>query len=267
MAQADVWHALDWPPDDLCAVLDWVEGLDDICFPGGFCLSHVWDAVNKIPHLADLPLDFFSQIGPALAPLRPLFDVLDTALAIFKCVKAVPDALTSLDPTELFKCIPELVALIDKLLKLVPQISIPKLIKAAILNIARLLRAIAADLEYIKSQLQRIADMIDRAADLQDVKLAGFLACAQHTIDAQNMSTAEALKGIGRIVLLINIFIAMIGGEEIPCFGTLMSDGLAQGIDVVIDLLAALAQVLQEIAEAIPDPDLVLTLALGDLRC
>ena len=256
-----------WPPAELCAVIEAIEGLDDICFPGGFCLSHIWDGVNKIPHLADLPLDFFSQIGPALAPLKPLFDVLDTALAIFRCVKAVPDAITNLDPSELFKCMPELAALIDKLLKLIPQISIPKLIKTAIHNLAMLLRAIAADLRYLQSQLQRIADMIDRAAQLNDVKLTGFLSCAQNTIDQQTMSTAEALKGIGRIVLLINIFIAMIGGEELPCFGTLMSDHLAEGFDAVIEILTALATVLDEIANAIPDPDLVLTLAMGDQRC
>lgn len=261
------WNDLGWPPAELCEAIEAIEGLDDICFPGGICLSHVWSAVNEIPHLADLPLDFFGQIGPALAPLKPLFDVLDTALAIFKCVKAVPDAITQLDPTALFKCIPELVALIDKLLKLIPQISIPKLIKTAIRNLAKLLRGIAADLRYLQSQLQRIADMIDRAADLNDVKLEGFLACAQNTIEQQTLSTAEALKGIGRIVLLINIFMALLGGEELPCFGSLMADNLDQGFDAVIELLTAMATVLDEIAAIIPDPDLVLTLALGDLRC
>jgi hypothetical protein len=261
------WNALGWPPAELCAVIESIEGLDDICFPGGFCLSHVWDGVNKIPHLADMPLDFFSQIGPALAPLKPLFDVLDTALAIFRCVKAVPDAITNLDPSELFQCIPDLAKLIDKLLSMIPQLSVPKLIRAVIRNLAKLLRAIAADLRYLQSQLQRIADMIDRAAQLNDVKLTGFLSCAQNTIEQQTMSTAEALKGIGRLVLLINIFIAMIGGEELPCFGSLMSDNLADGFDAVIDLLTALATVLDEIAAAIPDPDYLLTLALGDQRC
>ncbi len=261
------WNALGWPPDDLCAIIESIEGLDDLCFPGGFCLSHVWGAVNQIPHLADLPLDFFSQIGPALAPLKPLFDILDTVLAIYRCVKAVPDAITNLDPTELFQCIPDLAKLIDKLLSMIPQVSIPKLIKAAIHNMAKLLRAIAADLRYLQSQLQRIADMIDRAAQLGDVKMAGFLSCAQNTIDQQTMSTAEALKGIGRIVLLINIFIATIGGEELPCFGSLMADNLSQGFDAVVDLLTGLAQVLEEMADAIPDPDYVLTLALGEQRC
>jgi len=256
-----------FPPEDLCIPLPDIPSLDDICFPGGFCLSYIWDAIDKIPHMADVSLDFFSQIGPAMAPLQPLFNILDTVLAIYRCVAAIPDVITSLDPSELLNCLPALAALIDKLLKLIPQLSIPKMIIAALKNLATLLRAIAADLEYIKSQIQRIADMIDRGAELNDVKMNGFLVCAQDTVEGSVMSTAEALRGIGRIVLLINIFIGMFGGQEIPCFGTLFSEHLADGLDVIIDLLLAIAEVIWEIASAIPDPDLVLTLLLGDTKC
>ena len=256
-----------FPPEDLCIALPEIPSLEDICFPGGFCLSHIWDAIDQIPHLADITLDFFSQIGPAMTPLAPLFNVLDTVLAIYRCVQAIPDVITSLDPSELLNCIPALAELIDKLLKLIPQLSIPKMVIAIIKNMAALLRAIAADLLYLLSQLQRIADMIDRAADLKDVKMNGFLVCAQDTVEGSVLSTAEALKGIGRIILLVNIFIGLFGGPEIPCFGSLVSDNIAEGLAVVVELLTTLADILEEIANSIPDPDLVLTLALGDLRC
>jgi hypothetical protein len=256
-----------FPPEELCIPLPEIPSLEDICFPGGFCLSYIWDAIDKIPHLADVSLDFFSQIGPAMAPLAPFFNLLDTVLAIFKCVQAIPKVITELDPSELLNCMPALAKLVDQLLKLIPQLSIPKMVIAIIKNIAALIRAIAADLLYLQSQLQRIADMIDRAASLNDVKMNGFLVCAQDTVEGSVMSTAEALKGIGRVILLVNIFIGMIGGEEIPCFGSLISDYLAEGLDVIIDLLTTLADILEELANAIPDPDLVLTLALGEQQC
>lgn len=256
-----------FPPEELCIALPDVPALEDICFPGGFCLSYIWDAIDKIPHMADVSLDFFSQIGPAMAPLAPFFSLLDTVLAVYRCIQAIPDAITSLDPSELLKCVPALAELIDKILKLIPQMSIPKMIIAILKNMAYLIRAVASDLLYIQSQLQKIADMIDRASNLNDVKMNGFLVCAQATIEGSVMSTAEALKGIGRMILLVNIFIGLFGGEEIPCFGSLVSDNLADGLDVVIDLLLTLADILQEIAEAIPDPDLALTLAMGEQRC
>lgn len=255
-----------FPPDDLCFDLPSVPSVEDICLPGGMCLSYIWDGIGKIPSGADMSMDFFSQIGPALTPLVPLFDILDTALAIYRCVQAIPDAITSLDPSELLKCLPALAALIDKLLKLLPYLSIPKMIKSALRNMAIMLRSIASDITYIQSQLQRIADQIDRAAELQDVKMNGFLVCAQDDLDQSILATSEALKGIGRIILLVNIFVGLIGGEEIPCFGSLIENN-RDDLDVVIDLLVTLANILDAMSDAIPDPDLALTLALGDLKC
>lgn len=256
-----------FPPDDLCVNWPLIELPEDICFPGGFCLSYVWDAINKIPSLSDVSMDFFSQIGPAMAPMKPFFDMLNTVLQIFKCLMAIPKSILTLNPTELLECIPTLAALVDQLLKMIPQLSIPKMVIALLRNMARLLRAIAGDLRYIQSQMQRIADMIDRAADLNDVKMKGFLACAQKDMEDVAYSTAEALQGIGRLILLINIFIGLFGGQEIPCFGQLVTDNLSQGFDVLVDLLTTVAEVLDDIAAAIPDPDLILTLALGEQRC
>lgn len=256
-----------FPPPELCIPLPEIPSAEDICLPGGICLSYIWDSINKIPHAADVPLDFFSQIGPAMTPLIPVFNIIDTVLAIFKCLSAIPDAITSLDPSELLQCFPVLAKLVDQLLKLLPQLSVPKMVIAALKNLATLLRAVASDLEFIKSQIQRIADMIDRAAELNDVKMNGFLVCAQDTLEGSVLATAEALKGIGRIVLLINVFIGLFGGQEIPCFGALFEDNLGEGLDVIIDLLLGVADVIWQMANAIPDPDIALTLLLGDTKC
>lgn len=256
-----------FPPDDFCLDLSRIPKVDDICFPGGFCLSYIWDAIGKMPTQADVSMDFFSQIGPAMAPLKPVFDIVDTVLAIFKCVQAIPDAITQLNPGKILECVPELAKMIDQLLKMIPFLSIPKMVIAILRNIAMLVRSIASEFEYIKSQIQRIIQLIDRAADLNDVKMDGFLVCAQQNLDQTVMSTAEALKGIGRIILLINIFIGIIGGQEIPCFGSLIEDNILKGLDYVIDLLLTLARLLDMMADAIPDPDLALTLALGKQRC
>jgi len=256
-----------FPPESLCIELPDIPTVDDICFPGGFCLSYIWDAIGKIPTAADMNMDFFSQIGPAMSFLAPLFSVLDTVLAIFRCVKAVPDAITSLDPSELFNCMPALAELIDKLLDLLPYLSLPKMVKAIINNLAALLRSIAMEFEYLKSQIQRIIDLIDRAADLGDVKMNGFLVCAQDNTNKGILSTAEALKGIGRIILLVNILMQLFGGPEIPCFGDLIEGNILEGLDFIIDLLLELANLLAEIADSIPDPDFALTLALGEQKC
>jgi hypothetical protein len=256
-----------FPPDDLCIRLPAIPEFERICLPGGVCLDYAWSQVGKIPTAADLSIDFLGQLGPALAPMQPFFNILDVVVQIFKCLQAIPDAITNLDPSELVDCIPALGALIDQLLKLIPQMSIPKLVIAAIRNVATLLRGIAGELSAMNSQLQRIADGIDRAASLGDAGLNSFLVCAQDTVQQSASATAAALKGIGTLILTINLFMGLFGGPEIPCFGALVEDNLSQGFDVIIDLLLSLADLLDDIADKIPDPDLALTLALGDRQC
>lgn len=256
-----------WPPDDLCFTLPDAPTIDDLCLPGGLCLSYVWDGISKVPSGSDLPMDFFSQIGPSLAPFKTVFDILDTVLATYRCVKAIPDAITSLDPSELLNCLPALAKLIDQLLKLIPQLSIPKMIKVALNHLATLLRGIATDFSDVDRRLQTIASQIDRAAELNDPKMNGFLVCSQQDINNTVLSTSQALKGIGRIVLLLNIFMGMIGGQEIPCFGSLIENNLDQGYDVLVDILNSLADILDEMSNAIPDPDAILTAALGGQEC
>ncbi|WP_394840667.1 hypothetical protein LZC95_26585 [Pendulispora brunnea] len=76
-----------------------------ITLPGGVTMQQV---------------DLMQAIQPALTPLAPLFDIVDAVVAVFNCVKAVPDALgPPLDPTVLAACIPELAGKVGKLLKLI----------------------------------------------------------------------------------------------------------------------------------------------------
>lgn len=257
-----------FPPESLCIELpDLASVPSRICLPGGVCLDYIWDSINTIPHLADMNMDFFSQIGPAMTPLAPFFNMLDVALSMFRCVQAVPDAITSLNPNELLQCMPALAKAVDQALKLIPQLSLPKMVKAIIENLASLLRGIATDLDYLRAQAQRIADEIDRAAEWNSHRINGFLVCAQETMDQTVLSTGEALKGIGSIVLLVNVFMGLFGGPEVPCFGDLISGNVAEGFEFLIDIILAMAELLETIAAAIPDPDLALTLVLGAQQC
>ena len=71
-------------------------------------------------------INLMEQIQPALTPLMPLFDIIDTVVAVFNCIKAIPDTLgPPPDPTVLAACIPELAEKVAKLLKLIPQLSLP----------------------------------------------------------------------------------------------------------------------------------------------
>ncbi len=252
---------------DICALIPERVNLPPICLPGGICIEEIPGELDKIPKLSDQVMGLINQLGSAMAPMKPFFDMLDTILALHRCVNAVPNALMSLDPTELINCVPALAEAIDLLLQLIPQLSIPRTVRSVIRTLATLLLEVAGDLRYLQNQIDGIVDQIDQAAHRNDAVLSGLLVCAQNSVKNQAFGLAEALKGLGRIILVINIFLDMIKVDPIPCFGSLVSQNLDRGMDVVADLLEDLAELLNTIAMMIPDPQYLLTAAMEGREC
>ncbi len=262
MASPTIWQPVN---DLICPALQPVSGIDDICFPGGLCLSAMF-LPSDYPRVSDMVMSQLQQLGPAMAPLKPFFDMLDTALAIFRCVESIPKCITELDPAELINCIPDLAEKINALLNLVPQLTIPRLVAGLIRNLAAFLRAFADDLDYLQTRLARVAQAVSRAADLNDVTWGGFLQCAENTVQDELDALALALRGIGRIILLANILLSLVSGApEIPCFGTMLQD--ADVLGPVIDAMRVLAALLEALADLIPDPQLAVTLVLKGTVC
>lgn len=253
--------------DLICSDVPTLSQMTDICFPGGACLSHMSSAINSIPSPSEIPLEYLSQLGPATSFMQPLMNVLDTVLAIFKCMEAFTDFATSLDPSEIFKCFPDLIDKVNSILTMIPQMSIPRMVISIIESMISLLRGLAIDLQYIVDRLNDITTEIDRAADLGDVTKSGFLACAENTMQDSLTATSVALKAVGRIILLVNIFMGLFGGPEIPCFGELLDGVAADALAPIIDTLNALADLLQQLLDMIPDPQAAITKALGETRC
>lgn len=73
-----------------------------ITLPGGITIEH---------------LNLVEVVQPALTPLVPVFEIVDAVVAVFNCVKAIPDISGAPpDPTALIACLPDLAEKIAKLL-------------------------------------------------------------------------------------------------------------------------------------------------------
>lgn len=249
----------------LCAPLPAWSAQKDICFPGGACISNIITEIQSIPAPSEVILKYMAQLGPAMSFLNPFFQQLDTVLAIFRCIEGITDFATSLDPSGIIECIPELIEKINNLLNMIPQLSMPRMILALIETVANFLLFLANDLEYIQMMQGKILDAIDLGAKMGDSKLADLMACAGDNMDTQLLTTADALKSIGRIIMLLNIFLGLIGGPEIPCFGEALAD--PEALDPVITVLRELAELLFTLLASIPDPQAAITLALGGESC
>lgn len=224
----------------------------EITFPGGATLSQVLAAGSEIPDPLDMVTNLLAQANSALAPLVPVFNIIDVVIALFDCVKAIPDSLgPPPDPTAIAKCIPDLAEKAAKLLKLIPQLSVPLLVVGIIDCIIDFLKGIKQQLQAIIDQLIEIANAATKAAELGDANLQLVVDCANENIGIQLQAMNDSLGPINKLIAVLNIFLGLIGLPEVPELGSLLESGdpeqALQPLDDVVKLLT-------DIRNAVPVP-------------
>lgn len=198
----------------LCFGISAAPGDKCITFPGGteLCVS--------IPSLvpltgAELVQDLMGKLNTALAPMQPVFNIIDAVLAIFECIKAI----ATLDPVCILQCIPNLAERINALLQLVPQLSIPKLIKDFIDCLILYIESLVQNLERAAEYFARIL-AAETAAANTDIELGPIIDCATGDLDTVIVFMGEQSKPINRIIGIINSFLQLLGLPCIPAIGT-----------------------------------------------
>jgi len=196
-------------------------------------------------------INLMEQIQPALTPLMPLFDIIDTVVAVFNCIKAIPDTLgPPPDPTVLAACIPELAEKVAKLLKLIPQLSIPLTIIGIIDLIIDVLRQARTMLLHLQAQMQQITGAIDRATELEDAGLMAITSCAQANVAQEAANVGKSLAALGKLIGILNIFLELVGAPTVPDLSNLAGSPL----DEVVPPLDAIVDQLTQVRDMVPVP-------------
>jgi hypothetical protein len=190
-------------------------------------------------------------VQPALTPLVPMFNVIDTIVAMFNCIKAIPDTIgPPPDPTALMTCLQDLGEKISKLLALMPQLSLPMLIVGLIDLVIDTLRKARTELLHLQQQMVQILGVIDRARDLDDAGLMAIAMCAEANVNQEAANVGKSLASLGKLFGLINLFMGMVGGPEIPDLSILAG----RPLDEVIEPIDSLVEALQTARQAVPVP-------------
>ena len=220
----------------ICIEIPEIPDPFNLTLPGGIQIEHI---------------NLMEVIQPALTPLVPIFDIIDTVVAVFNCIKAIPDTLgPPPDPTALAACLPDLAEKVAKLLKLIPQLSIPLTIIGLIdLMIDTLLQA-RSEIMHLQQQMQQILGVIDRATNLDDAGLMAIAQCAQANVAQEAANVGKSLAALGKLIGLINLFMGMVGGPEIPDLSNLAG----RPLDDVVPPLNAIVDALKTARDAVPVP-------------
>lgn len=220
----------------ICIEIPEIPDPFDITLPGGISIQHI---------------NLMEIIQPALTPLVPFFDLIDTIVAIFNCIKAIPDSLgPPPDPTVLAACLPDLAEKVNKLLRLLPQLCLPLLLVRLIDLLIDALRQARSELMHLQQQMVQILGAVDRATDLDDAGLMAIAQCAQANVAQEAANVGKSLAALGKLIGLINLFMGMVGGPEIPD----LSDLAGRPLDDVIPPIDAIIETLQSARAAVPVP-------------
>jgi hypothetical protein len=217
-----------------------------VTFPGGASLDAELPEVG-IPDPMALSKQLLAQANAALAPLGPVFNLIDVALALFNAVKAIPDAISQLDPSKITDALPDLTSKAARIAAIVPQLSVPLMILGLIDTLLAFLGGLAGQLRAIIDQQVRIQKAENRAAELGNAQLQAVTDCSKHHMAAQLQSLGESVAPVNRLIALINVFAQLAGLGPLPNLSNLGSDAAAalRGLDDVV-------RALREIREAIP---------------
>lgn len=201
--------------------------------PGGIAIEH-----QNLVELAQ----------PALAPLAPIFTIIEVVIAIFEAVKAIPDALgPPPDPSKITSAISALQQKMDKLLALVPQLALPRTLIGLIDILLHELRRTRLDLVALQARAAAIEASRLKGAALGDAVLMAIADCAEKNVEQEADNLARALAALSGLVTIIGIFSSMVGGPEMPDFSSLRGqalDTILEPIDSLIDALSAARSVI-----------------------
>lgn len=231
-----------------CPVVD-VTGQDQcVRFPGGvqLCVQTAF----VVPDQYQVAKNLLTQANAALAPLAPVFAIVDAILAVKAAIDAIPDSLgPPPDPTKLAEALPALAEKVAALAALVPQLSVPFLAVDSIDVLLLSLNGLMQRLQIMVAQQSRIAAAALKATEQDNLPLLDVTICAQDILNGQIASLQQSAEPLDSMIGVVNLFMGLIGLEEIPLLGTLPADPAS-----AIDALAIAVETLTRIRDAIPIP-------------
>ncbi len=230
----------------LCVELNVTPQRVQITFPGGASLDPELPFAG-IPDPLQVAKQLMGQANAALAPLQPLFNILDVALALFETVSAIPAAIASLDPSKIADALPGLAEKVTKLAPLVPQLSVPLMIVGILDTLIGFLGGLSTQLRALVDQQVRIQAAENRAVELGNAQLQVVADCAKHHVATQLASLSESAAPVNRLIAVVNVFAQLVGLGPLPELADLGTDAAAalQPIDDTV-------RTLRQIRTAIP---------------
>ena len=219
-----------------------------VTLPGGLVVGGVTDRIGA--DALSQARALIAAANAALAPLGPVFAIIDAILAIKHFADAVPGVVLS--PADVVDALVDVARKASRLLSLVPQLSVPLMLLGIVDVVIAVLEALAAELLNIAAQEARIESSRALAATFPVAAaveaLVAVADAASDQVDVQRADVASALAHIEPMVEIINTFSGIVGLPQIE----LSVDATSGGTTEAAESMLAAAETLRTLRSTIP---------------
>jgi hypothetical protein len=194
--------------------------------------------------------NLLTQASAALAPLMPVFQIIDAILAIKAFADAVPDSVgPPFNVTAVIQALAGVSKKVAKLASLIPQLAVPLLVVDVIDVVIQALNGAVTQLEAVVVQEAKIAAALTKATETGNDALLQVVACADDFNVATRNGISEGLGPLNSLFGVLNLFLGLIGAPEVPAL-----DDLPDDAQQAIDQLKSVVDLLQNLRDSIPIP-------------
>jgi hypothetical protein len=187
-----------------------------------------------------------------MAPLMPIFNIIDAVLALVECVQAVPDALgPPPDPAKMVEALSGLAEKLPKLLDLLPQVATPRMVIGMLDTLIDFLEGLRDQIEAILLQAERTRAARTKAEELGDANLLHIAGCAEAQGQAQLQAMADTLAPMNTLGSGLSLFLGLLGSPEVPSLDGLIN---IENPEAAFEKIDDLINLLRSIRDAVPLP-------------
>lgn len=182
-----------------------------VTLPGGLSVQGMTDGIGQ--GALEQARSLLGKANAAMAPLGPIFTVIEILMLVKKFIEAVPGVVTN--PGKVVSVGNDVVKAMGKLVRLLPQASVPLMVLDLVDALLGLMDGVLAELSALATQAERIQAARAAALDLPD--LEAILDLAQGQVQAQQANLGTALANVGAVVELVNTVAGLVPGlPKIP---------------------------------------------------
>lgn len=204
-----------------------------ITLPGGLVVGGIVHNIG--PDGLQQARAALGSLNAALAPLGPVFSIIDAFLAVKGFAEAVPELIVN--PGALIEAVGELISKIARLAGLIPQLSVPLIVVGLIDAVLALLSGLDLQLMAIAAQEAKIATAAGMVATVP--ALGPIVEAATAQTDTARANVMASLEDLGPVMGIINVFagLAGLGPVSIASGGGGSTAAAREAIGALVDAL------------------------------